>query len=268
MTFSFTPREAKNKSTKNAPVAVFDSGIGGICVLKEMQRLLPHENLIYFGDAKNAPYGEKDSATLRALILTHAAALLSRAKALVLACNTATAVAARLLRESYPDVPIIGMEPAVKPALHVKEHPRILILATSTTLRENKLATLLKRYHTCADFYPLAAPGLVELIEGGYSNNTPRLTDYLSHLLAPFRAEPPDAIVLGCTHFPLVRAAISSVFSDTVPLFDGAEGTAKQLKRCLLRANLLNDQIARGTVTLTASDCHVIPRYLSALIKD
>ncbi len=267
MTFSFTPREAENKSKKNAPVAVFDSGIGGICVLKEIQRLLPHENLIYFGDSKNAPYGEKDSAALRALICTHAATLLSRAKALVLACNTATAVAAKLLREAYPDVPIIGMEPAVKPALDVTEHPQILILATSTTLREKKLASLLQRYRTRADFYPLAAPRLVELIENGYAN-TPSLTDYLTHLLAPFRAEPPDAIVLGCTHFPLVRAAISSVFSDTVPLFDGAEGTAKQLKRRLLRANLLNDQIARGTVTLTASDCRVIPRYLSALIKD
>ena len=267
MTAPFMPRDVEKKSIKNAPVAVFDSGIGGISVLKEIKKLLPHEDLLYFGDARNAPYGEKDNDALRALIFTHASTLLSRAKALVLACNTATAVAAKELREAYPDVPIIGMEPAIKPALSTLPHPRILILATTTTLREEKLAALLGRYRGRAEFLPLAAPGLVELIEVG-EGNTKKTQLYLNELLAPFKENPPDAVVLGCTHFPLVKPAISAVFSDTVPLFDGAKGTAREVGRRLLRANLLNDQIARGTVTLTASDCHVIPRYLSALISD
>ncbi len=265
MTAPFTPRDVEKKSIKNAPVAVFDSGIGGISVLKEIKKLLPHEDFLYFGDSRNAPYGEKDNATLRALVFTHATALLSRAKALVLACNTATAVAIKELRAAYPDVPIIGMEPAIKPALSAHPHPRILVLATATTLREEKLANLLKRYGASAEFLPLAAPGLVELIEAG-EGNTEKARLYLNELLAPFKEKPPDAVVLGCTHFPLVKSAISAVFSDTVPLFDGAEGTAREVKRRLLHANLLNDQIARGTVTLTASDSRAIPRYLSALV--
>ena len=264
MTIPFTPRDVEKKSRKNAPVAVFDSGIGGISVLKEIKKLLPHENLLYFGDAANAPYGEKDKEVLRALIFTHAATLLPRAKALVLACNTATAVAAKPLRDAYPDIPIIGMEPAVKPALAVGSHPRILILATSTTLREEKLKALLYRYRERAEFLPLAAPELVQMIEAG-DTGTPALSAYLAHLFAPFKPQPPDAIVLGCTHFPLIAPCISSIFDNSIPLFDGAKGTARELARRLMRADLLNNHFARGTVTLTASDSHAIPRYLSAL---
>ena len=264
MTSSPFPRDVQRKDRKNAPVAVLDSGVGGICVLKEIKKLLPHEDLLYFGDAANVPYGEKDSRTLRTLILGHAATLLTQAKALVLACNTATAVAAGALREAYPSIPIIGMEPAVKPALAVGEHPHVLILATATTLREKKLTALLARYRSQAEFSLLAAPTLVEFIESGLAS-TPECAAYLAALLAPFTENPPDAIVLGCTHFPLAAAAISHVFSDTVPLFDGAAGTAKELARRLARADLLSSRTARGTVTLTASDCHAIPRYLSAM---
>ncbi|MBQ3064243.1 MAG: glutamate racemase [Clostridia bacterium] len=261
------PRDVQqSKDLKNAPVAVFDSGVGGISVLREMKRLLPHEDFIYFGDARNTPYGEKESVALRALIFGHAASLLARAKALVLACNTATAVAVKALRAAYPNVPIIGMEPAVKPALAVGNHPRILILATETTLREKKLKALLARYNSHATFLPLAAPELVRLIEAG-KTDSPDLDAYLAALLAPFSGNPPDAIVLGCTHFPLAASAISRVFSDTVPLFHGAEGTAKELKRRLTSANLLNEQIHLGTVTLTASDSAALPRYLSLFSK-
>ena len=266
MTTSPTPRDVQTNRKKNAPVAVFDSGIGGICVLREIKALLPHEDLLYFGDAGNTPYGEKDSETLRALIFTHAATLLARAKALVLACNTATAVAINALRKAYPNVPIIGMEPAVKPAIHVAQHPRILILATSATLRENKLSALLKRYAEHATFLPLAAPLLVELAESGQANS-PASRAYLQDLLSPFFENPPDAIVLGCTHFPLAAPTISALFSDTVPLFDGAKGTAKEVANRLTRANLLNPQPTRGTVTITASDTRAIPRYLSALVQ-
>ena len=267
MTHALTQRDVEKQSRKNAPVAVFDSGIGGISVLKEIKKLLPHENLLYFGDGKNAPYGEKDADTLRALIFTHAAALLHRAKALVLACNTATAVAAKPLRNAYPRIPIIGMEPAVKPALDVAPHPRILILATTATLHEEKLKLLLHRYRDRAEFLPLAAPGLVELVEAGAAH-TPEAERYLCTLLAPFLASPPDAVVLGCTHFPLAKSAISRVFSDTVPLFDGAEGTARELKRRLERADLLNAGTAHGTVTLSSCDTRALPRYLAALATE
>lgn len=248
----------KNKA---APVAVFDSGVGGIGVLREIQRLLPHENLLYFGDSKMAPYGERATEEVRRLVLTHAARLLRDAKALVLACNTATAAAARELRSAYPHVPIIGMEPAIKPALAVAPHPKILILATAATLREEKLKALLFRHEGEAAFYKCAAPGLVRLVEAGLADS-PEMGRYLTALLSPFVGENrPDAVVLGCTHFPFAKAAISRFFEHRVPLFDGAEGTARELSRRLFTADLLNPAREKGTVTLTASDAASLPLF-------
>ncbi len=240
--------------TLTAPVAVFDSGVGGIGVLREIQNLLPHENLLYFGDNARAPYGDRDPDEIRTLVLGHAERLLSTAKALVLACNTATAVAARPLRERYPAVPIVGMEPAVKPALSVKNRPRILILATAATLREQKLAQLLARFRDRATFDLCAAPGLVPLVEQGQADSD-RALDYLKALLAPFSGERrPDAVVLGCTHFPFAAGAISRVLGEDIPLFDGAQGTANELAHRLRDAKLLNPCKALGQVVITSSD--------------
>lgn len=252
------PHKMKNKA---APVAVFDSGVGGIGVLKEIQKLLPRENLLYFGDSKMAPYGERSTADVRRLVLSHAARLLKDAKALVLACNTATAAAARELRSAYPHVPIIGMEPAIKPALTVAPHPRILILATAATLREEKLKALLLKHEGEATFYKCAAPGLVRLVEAGLADS-PETSRYLAALLSLFEGKNrPDAVVLGCTHFPFAGAAISRFFSDRIPLFDGAEGTARELSRRLFTADLLNPSKESGTVTLCASDTASLPLF-------
>ena len=244
-----------------APVAVFDSGVGGIGVLREIKKLLPHENLLYFGDSKMAPYGERTTKDVRRLVMGHAARLLTRAKALVLACNTATAAAARELRLAYPHVPIIGMEPAVKPALAVAPHPKILILATAATLREEKLAALLLKHGGDADFYKCAAPGLVRLVEAGLAD-APQTERYLAALLSPFSGENrPDAVVLGCTHFPFAKAAISRFFDNCIPLFDGAMGTARELARRLSAAECCNPSKAAGTVTLTASNRASLPLF-------
>lgn len=248
---------------KNAadPVAVFDSGVGGIGVLREIKNLLPHENLLYFGDSKMAPYGERTTRDVRELVLSHAARLLKDAKALVLACNTATAAAAKELRLTYPHLPIIGMEPAIKPALGVTSHPKLLILATAATLREEKLSALLLKHRGDADFYKCAAPGLVRLVEAGLAES-PEIDRYLATLLAPFKGEDrPDAVVLGCTHFPFAKAAISRFFGDRMPLFDGAAGTARELARRLTVADCLNPSKKNGTVTLTASDAASLPLF-------
>lgn len=250
-----------NMKDKAAPVAVFDSGVGGIGVLREIQKLLPNENLLYFGDSKMAPYGERTTEDVRRLVLAHAARLLREAKALVLACNTATAAAAKELRNAYPHVPIIGMEPAVKPALAVAPHPKILILATAATLREEKLKTLLLQHEGEATFYKCAAPGLVRLVEAGLADS-PETSRYLATLLSPFGGENhPDAVVLGCTHFPFAKAAISRFFDDRIALFDGAVGTARELSHRLLAADLLNPSRERGTVTLTASNATSLPLF-------
>ena len=142
------------------PIAFLDSGVGGIGVLREVKKLLPREQLLYFGDSLNAPYGEKSDAQIKHLVLCAADRLLQTAKALVLACNTATAVAARSLRERYPHLPIIGMEPALHPAV-AAGHRRILVLATQATLRTEKFLCLRQKCEKTATVLPLSAPGIV-----------------------------------------------------------------------------------------------------------
>lgn len=245
---------------QSLPVAVMDSGAGGLCVLREIRRLLPREELLYFGDSANAPYGEKEPQVVKAWIATHAARLLQESKALVLACNTATALMVEELRHKYPQVPIIGMEPALKPASVVGEHPRVWVLATEVTLREGRFAALVERYAKVAHVVPICAPGIVKLVEKG-AERSPEMAQYLQELLTPYLSPRPDAVVLGCTHFPFAKAAISHTVGGDIPIFDGVEGTARQLARRLADAGLLNDLPTRGAVRLTSSQPRILPLY-------
>lgn len=234
----------------NAPLAVFDSGLGGISVLRELAKELPHEDFLYFGDSLNAPYGPKTLSEVRTLTLTAAENLFTRGcKALVIACNTATSAAASLLRETWPDRPIIGIEPALKPA---SIHRHILVLATEMTLREEKFATLLRACANGAEVRTIAAPGIVECVERG-ETDSPALEKYLNTLLAPCRDDPPEAVVLGCTHFPFARKSIARAIGKPVQFYDGAEGVARETRRRLAARDLLNGQTAQGRVNLTNS---------------
>ncbi|MBQ3483208.1 MAG: glutamate racemase [Clostridia bacterium] len=251
--------------TLTAPIAVFDSGAGGIGVLQEVQRMLPHENLFYFGDSAMAPYGERSTPEVRELVLRHAAHLLRFSKALVLACNTATAIAAEPLRARYPQIPIIGMEPALRPAVHVCTHPHVLVLATAATLREKKFASLLQDCAKNATVTALAAPGIVRLVEANAADS-PEMDAYLAALLAPL-TQPPDAVVLGCTHFPFALPAFRRVLGARVPVFDGAHGTARQTARRLSATGLCNPQGARGAVLLASSHAAALPLYRRLLAQ-
>ena len=245
-----------------APIALFDSGAGGIGVLREVKKLLPSEQLTFFGDTANAPYGERPVADIRRLVLYHAARLLESAKALVLACNTATAVAVEELRRLYPRTPIIGMEPALRPATSVKESPTVLVLATAASLHMEKFDHLEEIYAKNATVFKIPAPNIVRLVERGLSDS-PEMDAYLDTLLAPFRRDPPDAVVLGCTHFPFASAAILRALGRNVPLFDGAKGTARELARRLAKEGLLAPKGSVGSVTLTASDPRSLPLLAS-----
>ncbi|MCQ2561747.1 MAG: glutamate racemase [Clostridia bacterium] len=239
------------------PIAVFDSGVGGISVLREIHRLLPGEDCLFFGDSKNAPYGEK--STDKVLELTSSCVdyfLEKKAKAVVLACNTATSAAAKKLREKYQDLIIIGLEPAVKPAVlwDYKKGgvpARILVMATELTLREKKFLNLASRCRDKAEIISLPAPGLVRLVESGKSGSE-EMAEYLEEILAPYKENPVDSVVLGCTHFPFARADIKRILGD-VPFFDGAEGAARQLKRRLKEENLLDLSGKKGTITFENS---------------
>ncbi len=230
-------------------IAVFDSGVGGISVLKELVALMPGENYLYFGDSANAPYGKKTTEAVRELTLKNAQMLLARnVKALVVACNTATSAAIDLLRETYPDRIILGIEPALRPAISQFPTGNIGIMATDVTLREEKLKKLIARFDT-ATVERIAAPGLVELIEAGKAGSEETET-FLRQILTPYVGKL-DALVLGCTHYPFVKDTISRILGENTCLYDGGAGTARQTRRLLEQANLLND--GDGSVTIENS---------------
>lgn len=216
---------------KNLPIAVFDSGLGGISVLKELIALMPQEKYIYFGDSANAPYGTRTTEEVRVLTLNAAAMLYERGiKALVVACNTATAAAIERLREEYADIVVIGIEPALKVATDRFPRGHVGIMATQVTLREEKLEHLVCRFPD-ATVERIPAPGLVELVEQGKAES-PETEELLRKILAPYLGKL-DAIVLGCTHYPFASEAVRKVLGEDVIIVDGGAGTARHTKRCL-----------------------------------
>lgn len=238
---------------KDRPVAVFDSGVGGISVLRELIKIMPNENYIYYGDSANAPYGTKTLAEVRALTRTHAHALFSRgAKGLVVACNTATSAAVRVLREENPQIPIVGIEPAVKPAVSFMEHPKVLVMATPMTIREEKFQKLMARYAKQGEILPFPCPGLMNFVERGDLDGED-LRKYLEELLFEFKENPIDAVVLGCTHYPFVRDPIVRILGEHVRIFDGGEGTAREMRRRLSEAGLLSERTQTGSVEFDTS---------------
>ena len=218
-------------------VGVFDSGVGGMSVLKHLVAQLPHEKFHYFGDSAFAPYGTKSKEQ----IAQRSAAITKKfidegAKALVIACNTATAAAADELRATYPHLPIVGVEPALKPAVTTYPHGTVVVLATKATLSLQKYHNLESRLHPSAKVISIPGEGLVELIESGQADSE-QMHRRLTELLGDYAGQV-DAVVLGCTHYPFIKKQISSVLGN-VEFFDGGAGAAHQLKRLLEQQNLL-----------------------------
>lgn len=236
--------------SKNMPIAVMDSGIGGTTVLKELIKIMPNENFIYFGDSKNAPYGTKTVDEVRELTTINAEALIARGiKGLVIACNTATAAAGQHLRQLHPEIPIIGIEPAIKPAALAKENPVVLVMATPLTLKQEKFMTLLHKYTDVANIITLPCPGLAELIEAG-DFDSDEINSYLQRIFEPLNREKIDSIVMGCTHYPLIQDAIIKNFGKDVDIFYGGEGTARQTMRRLTERSTLSDSKEKGSVEI------------------
>ena len=226
---------------KHSYIAVFDSGVGGVSVLRELRALMPGERFYYYGDSANAPYGKKTTEQVRRLTMAAGRKLLidHDCKALVVACNTATAAAITDLRSEYPDRIIVGIEPALK--LACDRHPggTIGIMATDVTLREQKLAALMERVKRDCRVLRVHAPGVVELVEAGKCD-TPEAVALMERLLRDYAGEL-DALVLGCTHYPFMKKAMAIVLGEGVELLDGGEGTARETRRRLLEAGLLNE---------------------------
>jgi glutamate racemase len=237
-----------DNNRKDQPIGVFDSGMGGISVLRELVKIMPGEDYLYLGDSKNAPYGTKKLEEVRELTIHNVRYLMEQgAKGVVVACNTATSAGVAVLRQMYPEFPLVGIEPAIKPA--AVEHPgsRIVVMATPMTLCQEKFQKLMKRYETQIQVVPLPCPGLMEFVERGDLDGED-LRRYLTELFWSVSQERIDGIVLGCTHYPFVRAMIQEIAGKDVAIYDGGPGTAREMKRRLEEKGVLREKSTVGKV--------------------
>jgi len=223
----------------DAPVGVFDSGVGGLSVLGEISQLLPRESLLYMADCGNIPYGEKTPEFIRQRCVAIAEFFHAKgAKALVLACNTATVAGVSDLRERYPDWPIVGMEPAVKPAAAATQSGIVGVLATTGTLQSAKFAALLDRFAADVQVITQPCPGLVELIETG-DLISPAIRQMLQGYVEPLLTAGCDTIILGCTHYPFLKPLLREMIPASITLIDTGAAVARQLQRLLSQRDLL-----------------------------
>ena len=235
---------------KKMPIGFFDSGVGGISVLKEAVKLMPNEHYIYFGDSKNAPYGIKEVEEVKALTYKAVEFLIEKgAKAIVIACNTATSAAVRALRITYPNIPIIGIEPAVKPAVKLGRKGPVIIMATPMTLKEKKLKVLMDKYKDEAEMVSMPCPDLVEFVESGKVDGE-EVESYLRKQFKNYLDKDIAAVVLGCTHYPFVGKVIDKILEGKVPIIDGGLGTSKELQRQLKELDLINDSNEKGEIEI------------------
>ncbi len=235
----------------NKTIGVFDSGLGGLSVVKEIKKLMPNEHIIYFGDSANAPYGTKSTDEVLELSRAVAKKLQSfEVKAIVVACNTASSAAGKALRKEL-DIPIILMEPALKPAVKACPEGKILVLATAVTLREKKFQKLLARFQH-ANITLLPAGELVEIVESQQFEQTQATLENLSP------TKDYDAVVLGCTHYVFLKEQIQQYFKAAT-IFDGNLGTAKQLQSRLAKADLLSDNNS-GKIEILNSNSAMLKR--------
>jgi len=238
------------------PIGVFDSGIGGLSVLREIRRLLPHENLIYIADSKHAPYGDKSTQHVQQRSSLIADFLLEKnIKVLVVACNTATAIAVDLLREQLT-IPVIGLEPAIKPGVKMSKTGVIGVLATQRTIESKRLYCLTIKYASHTKVLAQACPGLVEQVEAN------RLDHYDTKQLIkkytyPLLQQNADTIILGCTHYPFLHHTIKHIVGDDILLIETGKPVALQLRRILRKNELSNSNNKEGNINFyNSSNIH------------
>ncbi len=223
---------------KSDAIGIFDSGMGGLSVLAQAKKLLPNEKYIYYGDSKNAPYGIKSKEEVIRLSIEICDYFANRnVKAIIVACNTATSAAVKVLRLKY-DIPIIGMEPALKPAIENNQGGHIAVMATPMTLREEKFNKLLERIETSTKIYKVPAPKVVELVEQGITVGG-QVDKVVEEYFLGIKLSTIESVVLGCTHFVFIKSSISKVLNKKIQFYDGNYGTIMQLKRRLEKNNLL-----------------------------
>ncbi len=255
--------------TSTAPIGVFDSGLGGISVASEIRRDMPNERVLYFGDSANAPYGTKRPEQVLELserIVKHFVE--QGVKAVVIACNTATSAAADALREQY-DIPIIGMEPALKVACDRGhgERQRVIVAATPLTLSERKFSVLMDRFKSDHTIFPEPCPALVEIVEQGRLDDHDLVMRTLHEYFDRYDLSTIDSVVLGCTHFVFYRDYFRELLPSSAQVVDGNPGTVRHLSVVLESLGKLAPHDAEGGIVLDNSDtCERIARLAQSLL--
>jgi glutamate racemase len=234
------------------PIGVFDSGIGGLSILKALRDELPQESFVYVADSGHAPYGERDDAHVieRTRVIARHLRAQHQVKLLVVACNTATAAAIQTLRSEHPDLPIVGVEPALKPALLSSQTRRIGVMATRGTLASEKFRALLASLSSQAEFICQPCDGLAAAIEQDNAIKIEALCTEYTRAIGQFGTETGqvDSLVLGCTHYPFAHDILQVLLGPQVQLIDAGAPVARQTRRVLQAANMLTDS---GTPAIT-----------------
>lgn len=233
------------------PIGIFDSGIGGLTVTEAIRQALPKERLLYFGDTAHVPYGPRSLDEVRDFSFAITEALLAKGcKLIVIACNTASAAALSAVRDCWPDVPFVGMEPAVKPAAEHSRTGVVGVIATVATFQSALYASVVDRFAHDVEVLHQPCPGLVKQIEAG-AFDTPRTEEMLRGWIEPMLERGIDALVLGCTHYPIVRPVIERIVGPAVRVIDPAPAVARQVARLLRERDVLAE--GEGGITAWAS---------------
>ncbi len=254
----------------NLPIGFFDSGVGGIAVLKQAISLMPYENYIYYGDSGNLPYGNKTESEIKALSLACGEFLYNRGvKAIVMACNTATSIAVQMMRDKYK-IPVISIEPAVKPAIEALKGGFVIVMATPATIHQERYNLLLSRIGHRDRIVNVPCERLAQMIER-QDPDSPDIRNYVREKLEPFKKMKIDGIVMGCTHYSFISGMIQNIakelFLGECEIFDGKYGMARQLKRVLDERGILNTENKNPSISLytsgTDADIELYKRFMS-----
>ncbi|MGB3716045.1 MAG: glutamate racemase [Candidatus Promineifilaceae bacterium] len=260
--------DAAGTAEEDGSIGIFDSGVGGLTVLRQIQAIMPSENLIYFADQAHVPYGPRPDGEVQRFSLEISRFLIEHgAKIIVVACNTASAAALDFLRRSMAEVAFVGMEPAIKPGAGETQNGRVGVLATVGTFDSQRYASLMTRFARKVTVYEDPCLGLVEQIEAG-ELDSPETKRILSNALMPMSRENVDTLVLGCTHYPFVLPLIKQLAGPGVRVIDPAPAVARQTLRVLEERNLLIRSDSRGTLTaFTSGDPEIFANSIPKLLE-
>lgn len=255
-------------TNKNSPIGVFDSGMGGLTILKEITALLPHEDIIYFADTASCPYGERSRDNIIDLSRKAVAMLIKKGvKTIVIACNTASTTSSAVLRNEF-QIPIIATEPAVKPAVEQTKSGTVGILATRSTIESGQIERLASLYGKDVSIMTQIGHSLVDMVESG-QKDAPRTRELLQKYIIPMAEAGCDHLVLGCTHYPFLNSTIRSILEErgykNIKIIDTAEPVAKRVEWVLRENNLINDRQQEGSITFLSSSPAQSGEQLSAI---